>query len=130
LLQTPPQKRWYPVLLRYIADIAGRVLGFGGDPDTIQPSPVGDVPGLKRPPPPTVREVTGKIETIIYDHFGDFEGFVLETQSGGHHHFYSREATMLVREITVEHQSTKRHSHLRYLSVLYAAGFAISGRPV
>jgi hypothetical protein len=116
LLQTPPQKRWYPVLLRYIADIVGRVRGFGGDPDTIQPSPVGDVPGLKRPPPPTVREVTGKIETLIYDHFGDFEGFVLETQSGGHHHFYSREATMqvLVRRAWIERtRMTVYHDLLR-----------------
>ncbi len=26
----PPQKRWYPVLQRYIGDLEGRVLGFGG----------------------------------------------------------------------------------------------------
>ncbi len=31
-LQTSPQKRWYPVLSRYIHDVVGRVWGFGGDP--------------------------------------------------------------------------------------------------
>jgi hypothetical protein len=29
---TPSQKRWYPVLERYIGQVADRVAGFGGDP--------------------------------------------------------------------------------------------------
>jgi hypothetical protein len=33
----------------------------------------------------------GKVERIIFDHFGDFEGFVLETAHGELRHFYSRE---------------------------------------
>jgi hypothetical protein len=33
----PPQKRWYPVLQRYISDLAGRVQGFGGNPHRFHP---------------------------------------------------------------------------------------------
>src|SRR5208282_4799791 len=40
----PPQKRWYPVLQRYIGDIAGRIQGFGGDPTLIPPSETSQVP--------------------------------------------------------------------------------------
>ena len=100
----PKQKRWYPVLLRYIDDIAGRVQGFGGDPGKIEPSPTGQVPGLHRPRPAPGGhhhheeggEVTGKIDGLIYDHFGDFEGFILETEEGRHHRFASRELPMLM----------------------------------
>jgi hypothetical protein len=42
----PPQNRWYPVMQRYIEQVAGRVRGLGGDPDTIGPSPEGDVDGF------------------------------------------------------------------------------------
>jgi hypothetical protein len=105
-VQSLPKKRWHPVLLRYIDDIAGRVLGFGGNPGSIQPSPTGDVPGLHRPlrHPREREEVTGKVSGLIYDHFGDFEGFVVETESSHHHHFFSREARMLalVREAWAE----------------------------
>jgi hypothetical protein len=108
LLLMPPQKRWYPVLLRYLDVVVGRVGGFGGDPGTIKPSPIGDVPGLHLVPhPPRGEEeceIDGKIEAIVYDHFGDFEGFILETESGAHHRFYSRETPMLalVRRAWIE----------------------------
>jgi len=46
LQAVPPQNRWFPVLQRYVDQIAGRVRGFGGDPDTIGPSPEGNVGGL------------------------------------------------------------------------------------
>ena len=100
---TPSQKRWYPVLERYIGDVAGRVAGFGGDPALILPSPTGDVPGLPFVPggPPghgrpagDRLEVTGKIDALTYDHFGDFTGFVLETERGHQHRYESRERTM------------------------------------
>ena len=93
----PPQKRWYPVLQRYIGDLAGRVQGFGGNPSQIPPSETGQVPGLgaKKPHPGWEKEFTGKIVGIIYDHFGDFEGFVLEDERGGQHRFESRERPML-----------------------------------
>lgn len=35
--------------------------------------------------------VTGKVDAIIYDHFGDFAGFVLEDFHGRLHHFRSKE---------------------------------------
>ena len=35
--------------------------------------------------------VHGKVHALSYDHFGDFEGFVLETESGHHRFFASRE---------------------------------------
>ena len=67
-LVMPIQKRWYPVLHRYIQQIAGRVGGFGGNPDQIPPSPTGQVPGVPhRGPPELEDEITGKIEdaTVI-----------------------------------------------------------------
>jgi hypothetical protein len=36
----------------------------------------------------------GKVEGLVFDHFGDFEGFILETESGDRLHFYSREANL------------------------------------
>jgi hypothetical protein len=35
-------------------------------------------------------EHTGKISGLVYDRFGDFEGFVLQTEHGSHR-FHSRE---------------------------------------
>ena len=35
--------------------------------------------------------VTGKVDAIVYDHFGDFAGFVLEDFRGHMHHFHSKE---------------------------------------
>jgi hypothetical protein len=37
-----PGDRWSPVLDRYVAQIAERVQGFGGDPQKISPSPTGN----------------------------------------------------------------------------------------
>ena len=77
LQQMAPTNRWYPVLQRYISYISGRVEGLGGNPNAIPPSPLGA--------PVTVigeKELvcfTGKICEVIYDCFGDFEGFVLES---------------------------------------------------
>jgi hypothetical protein len=86
--------RWYPVFQRYLEQIRGRVSGFGGDPASILPSATGDVPGLQRQLPGgdgRGREYTGKVEGVIYDRFGDFEGFLLLTEEGEKHHFYARE---------------------------------------
>lgn len=94
-LKMPTTKRWHPVLVRYIDQVAGRVQGFGGNPSQIDPSPTGEVPGLPSKPGEEGVEVCGKIEGIIYDHFGDFAGFVVEDDSGRLHRFTSREAPML-----------------------------------
>jgi hypothetical protein len=68
---------------------------MGGNPGVIAPSPYGNIPV-----PVTVAPVhhrrehgeTGKVEGLIYDRFGDFEGFLLETEAGHEHRFRSREA--------------------------------------
>ena len=79
----PKASPWYPVLLRYVELIAGRVAGVGGDPTAIPPSL-----GGYRPEPPVCepeerREAfTGKVTSVVYDRFGDFCGFVLDTEDG------------------------------------------------
>jgi len=40
--------RWHPVMKRYVQEIALRVQAFGGDPESIGPSPAGHV-GHHRP---------------------------------------------------------------------------------
>jgi murein tripeptide amidase MpaA len=90
----PHHSRWYPVFHRYLSQIAGRVSTFGGDPTQILPSPTGD--GRKkhpRHPEPEGEErraFTGKISGLIFDRFGDFEGFLLDTEDG-ERKFFSRE---------------------------------------
>ena len=92
-----PQSRWYPVMQRYVSQLAGRVLGFGGNPSNIPPSPTGNVPG--HPSGGGERheyhEVTGKVSGLHFDHFGDFEGFSVETNLGEFHRFRSREKRVL-----------------------------------
>jgi hypothetical protein len=90
---TPHRDRWYEVLREYARLVAGRVAGFGGDPGKIKPSQFGDVPGRERPPHHRGRGVqyTGKVASIVYDRFGDFEGFVLLTYEGHERHFAGRE---------------------------------------
>jgi hypothetical protein len=93
----PPNSRWYPVFHRYLEVVAGRVNDFGGDPLQVPPSPTGDG-GKPQPPcpphhPPKGEEretVTGKIAALIFDRFGDFEGFRLDTEDCKRE-FYSRE---------------------------------------
>jgi len=85
-----PVDRWYPVLQRYVSVVSDRVSGLGGDPDEIQPSPLGtaDQTGSKPRPP---HHLTGKISGLRYDRFGDFVGFDLITLEGDEHHFHGRE---------------------------------------
>jgi hypothetical protein len=75
LQQMLPSNRWYPVLQRYVGYISDRVIGLGGDPTAIPPSASGapiSVIGGKE-----THSYTGKVCEVIYDCFGDFEGFVL-----------------------------------------------------
>ncbi len=94
----PVQSRWYLVFLRYLEQIAGRVQGMGGDPGTIPPSGTGQVPGVGHKE--RREEFTGKVAGLIYDRFGDFEGFLLETGDCDERRFASREGRMerVVRE--------------------------------
>jgi hypothetical protein len=86
-----PKDRWSPVFDRYVAQIAARVQGFGGDPAQIPPSPTGSIPGpIKHPIKRHELAFTGKVTGLQYDQFGDFEGFLLETEEG-ERSFHSRE---------------------------------------
>jgi hypothetical protein len=108
----PVASRWYPVFQRYLDQLGGRVSFMGGDPVKVYPSPTGvwQMPyhpgggrsgghgghgeggrGPGEPEPERGTDITGKVDALIYDHFGDFAGFVLETFHGHKHRFYSRE---------------------------------------
>jgi len=107
LKEMAPMYRWRPVLERYLEYVAARVDGLGGDSGAIPPS----LSGAPTEPMPCRRERehecnehTGKLEGLIYDRFGDFEGFVLRTEAGGELTFYSHETEVehLVRQAWVE----------------------------
>jgi hypothetical protein len=93
----PALSRWSPVFRRYLEIIARRVKEFGGDPAKILPSPTGGgepAPPVHKPPKGEERvEYTGKIDSLVFDDAGDFEGFVLSTPEHRHKYF-SREKEM------------------------------------
>jgi hypothetical protein len=116
----PKTLRFYPVLKRYLELVVGRVGGFGGKPGQIPPSPSGHVPGHfpppHRPPHPGLEpiiEFTGKVVSLIYDRFGDFEGFKLLTEHGHEHHFHGRESAVeaLVKSAWIERSVISVHVH-------------------
>jgi hypothetical protein len=76
LAQRSPTDRWRPVLERYVDDLAGRVIGLGGNPDTIPPSPDG-VPVRAKDPCGDLVEHAGRVEQVGFDCHGRIEGFVL-----------------------------------------------------
>jgi hypothetical protein len=88
--------RWYPVVQRYISYVSSRVRGMGGNPSTIAPSQWGLLPPARKGhggkhPPQERPEFTGKVSAVIYDRFGDFDGFSLLTVEGQEHSFTGRE---------------------------------------
>lgn len=85
-----PANRWHPVFERYISLIADRVEAFGGHPGRIKPSPAG-AHNDGHPHHPS-KELTGKVTGLVYDRFGDFSGFVLTTERGEEHAFYTTDA--------------------------------------
>ena len=113
----PKNNRWYPVFERYLLQLADRVHAFGGEPARIAPSPLGDgkpwhpgkpghpggpgqpghgepgrgEPGHEKHEHEEEFESIGKVSGLIYDRFGDFEGFFLETMYGERHRYDSRE---------------------------------------
>jgi hypothetical protein len=78
LQQIPVSSRWHPVLQRYISYIADRVTGLGGDPNAIPPSPNGAPVSVVEPCDDVV-EHCGKVTEVVFDCFGDLEGFVLSS---------------------------------------------------
>jgi hypothetical protein len=92
----PVENRWHPVLQRYLRQVMTRVTALGGarpEPTPrLQPGPVPEPVPRPRPREETVR-LEGKIAGIRYDRFGDFEGFVLDTEDGLRE-FFSREREM------------------------------------
>ena len=111
----PATSRWYPVFQRYITQLAGKVTALGGDGSNVPPSQSGSWPGLPGFGTGTgigkgpvhghepcsdhghrdCHSYTGKIDGIIYDHFGDFEAFILETFEGERRRFESHEEPVL-----------------------------------
>jgi hypothetical protein len=58
---------------------------------------LGDTGGLGAPDQTRPGLRSGKVSGLLFDHFGDFEGFTLESYGGSHHRFFSREPA--VREL-------------------------------
>ena len=93
LASLSPTERWYPVFSRYVGQIGERVGALGGDPSRVEGSPTGGA--VIEPCGEPTGEVTmpcgeptngggeprytydGKVTGLIYDCFGDFEGFLL-----------------------------------------------------
>jgi hypothetical protein len=83
----PKNNRWEPVFVRYLEYVRGRVRGLGGDPGGITPSGSGDgIPSRPGKEPPAGGEAeeafVGKVSGLIFDRFGDFGGFRLDTEDG------------------------------------------------
>jgi len=110
----PKKSRWWRVFQRYLEQLGGRVTFMGGQPGKVNPSPTGVwqvpyKPGQPTHPQPVHPvhshptheqtheharwELTGKIAGLIFDRFGDFEGFVLDVEDG-ERKFFSREKEM------------------------------------
>jgi hypothetical protein len=98
----PLQSRWYPVFERYIQLMGDRIGGMGGDPTKIKPSGWGVVPGKSGEDDSDgagdgglvqrgEEEISGKVAGLVYDHFGDFEAFLLEIGCGTRRKFISHE---------------------------------------
>jgi hypothetical protein len=80
----PAADSWHPVFVRYLSQLGDQVAGLGVDPALIPASP--DDPGLPgEPQADKPQHITGKVREVIFDCFGDFKGFVLETCSDRHH---------------------------------------------
>lgn len=92
LEQIPATNKWYPVLSRYVDQIIARVNAFGGNGEAIPPSLIGfpDKPGAGHLHE-ELKEYAGKISSLSYDRFGDFEKFNLLTEAGHELVFHSHE---------------------------------------
>lgn len=93
LKSVPAGDRWYPVFSRYVGLIAERVGALGGDPSRVEASPAGSEGEAGRKPGQEQERTEhhdGKVTGLIYDYFGDFEGFLLDVD-GKEVAFHARE---------------------------------------
>jgi hypothetical protein len=78
----------------------GRVDSMGGDSTAVLPSPAGEWHGDHaghggHHDGERLVCTVGKVAGIVHDHFGDFAGFLMETEEGGLRRFDSRERRLL-----------------------------------
>lgn len=78
LQQMSPANRWYAVLKRYLIYVTARVNELGGDADKIPPSVKGYLPAPGEEQEYHAIEFNGKVCQVIYNCFGEFEGFILK----------------------------------------------------
>jgi hypothetical protein len=81
LKSIPNDDRWYPVFSRYVGLIGERVDALGGDATTIEASPTGESSQSGEEltaEHDRTNHYDGKVGGIIYDCYGDFEGFILD----------------------------------------------------
>jgi len=88
----PHENRWFPVIQRYLRQVAGKVTGLGGHgeggPGTGQHEPGHHERHEEH------RRFEGKIASLRYNRFGDFEGFALRTEKDELRHFKTHERGM------------------------------------
>jgi hypothetical protein len=115
----PSENRWHPVLLRYLQQITGRVHALGGGEPSPHPEPPKPHGGFREE---KIR-FEGKVAGVGFDRFGDFEGFVLDTEDGLRD-FFSREheVEMLVSKAWRQRIAilvlTERYSEREPLSIV------------
>ncbi|MBV8956894.1 MAG: hypothetical protein JO153_16275 [Solirubrobacterales bacterium] len=80
LAALPEASRWQPVLARYVDLLAARVDGLGGQADQVAPSLDGYTPPLLRAHE-LGGELFGLVGEVVFDCFGELQGFVLESCS-------------------------------------------------
>jgi len=84
----PAADSWRPVFERYIRQLGDQVSGLGVDPAQVPAS--ADDPGVPGHGHGDVHSVTGKVSEVMFNCFGNFEGFLLEG-CGEVHRFRSTE---------------------------------------
>jgi hypothetical protein len=74
----PSTDSWRPVFERYIRQLGDQVGGLGVDPEQVPPS--ADDPGVPGDKDGTDAVCyTGKVSEVVFNCFGNFDGFVLDT---------------------------------------------------
>lgn len=117
----PHESRWYLVFLRYIEQISDRVRFMGGDPGKILPSPDGgdgtteggdDHEGHLHHERRGEERIAfaGKVSGLVYGRYGDFEGFLLDTEDG--------ERRFDSREHSIEHVARRAWAERNFTIVI------------